>query len=77
VDKKIAHKIRELETKEREEKKSKRTNGTQLTQAKQATQREIEKEDRTKFNDAWFVATIKAINERFHNNFRVGFQAHL
>jgi hypothetical protein len=76
VDKNIVHKIRELKTKEREEKKS-RTKGTQLTQAKQATQRKIDKEDKTKFNDAWFVATIKAISERFHNNFRVGFQAHL
>jgi hypothetical protein len=64
-----------LFTKEREEKRSIKTKGTQFTQAKQAIQRKIDKEDRTKFNDAWFAATIMAISERFHNNFRVGFQA--
>jgi hypothetical protein len=75
MDKKIVHKIRELFTKEREEKRLRRTKGTQFTQAKQAIQRKIDKEDRAKFNDAWFAATIKATSERFHNNFRIWFQA--
>jgi hypothetical protein len=40
------------------------------------TQRNVEKINRARFNNAWFVATVKAIGERFHNNFRVGFRAH-
>jgi len=36
----------------------------------------LKKTNRSKFNDAWFVAIVKVNNETFHNNFKVGFQAH-
>jgi hypothetical protein len=32
--------------------------------------------DITKFNQLWFAIVIKAIGEKFHNNFKVGFWAH-
>ncbi len=76
MDKKITKKLREQKVKEREKKRSKRVEGTQLTQAKQTTQRRIEKEDRTKFNETWFVTFIRAIGERFHNNFGTKYQTH-
>jgi len=36
----------------------------------------VEKEQKTKFNQAWSTIVIRAANECFHNNFKVGFQAH-
>jgi hypothetical protein len=36
----------------------------------------IEKEDRVKFNEAWFSISIKVAGERLHNNFRARYQAH-
>ncbi len=39
-------------------------------------QRNVEKEDRARFNNAWYVATFKDISERIHNNFRAWFKAH-
>jgi hypothetical protein len=67
MDKKAMDKVRELKAKERQEKKSKRFQDT-LTLVKRATQRIIEKEQRTKFNQAF-----KATGECFHNNFRARF----
>ncbi len=32
--------------------------------------------DRARFNNAQSTIAIKAINERFYNNFKVGFKAH-
>jgi hypothetical protein len=37
---------------------------------------ELRKTNRSKFNDAWFVAIIKVNSETFHNNFKAGFQIH-
>ncbi len=69
MDKEIVDKLREQKNKKGEMKRSRKVEGTQFTQAKQTTQRRIEKEDRTKFNEAWFVISIRATGERFHNNF--------
>jgi hypothetical protein len=74
VDKEIVEKIKELKSKEKNEKRSWRVEGA-FTQAQQATQRIIEKENRVKFNDTWSIASVKAISENFHNNFRVGIWA--
>jgi hypothetical protein len=38
--------------------------------------RNVEKEDKARFNNAWFVAAIKVVGEQFHNNFRARFRAH-
>ncbi len=46
-----------------------------LTTTKKTTQRNVEKKYRVRFNNAWFVTTIKAINEQLHKNFRVRFRA--
>jgi hypothetical protein len=43
---------------------------------RKTTQRDVEKEDKAKFNNAWFAAVVKVTGERFHNNFKVGFKAH-
>jgi hypothetical protein len=74
VDKEIVDKIRELKSKEQNEKRSWKVEGA-FTQAQQATQREIEKDNGVKFNDTWSIASVRAISENFHNNFRVGFWA--
>jgi hypothetical protein len=55
-------KIKEQKTKEREEKISIWVEHT-LTPTKRITQRNVEKEDRARFNNAWFVAIVKAIGE--------------
>ncbi len=39
-------------------------------------QKNVEKEDKARFNNAWFAIAVKAANERFYNNFRAGFRAH-
>jgi hypothetical protein len=31
----------------------------------------IEKKDKVKFNEAWFITSIRVVVERFHNNFKV------
>jgi hypothetical protein len=30
-------------------------------------------DNKTKFNDAWFVVVVKVVSEKFHNNFRIGY----
>jgi len=37
-------------------------------------QKNVEKEDKARFNNAWFATII--IGERFHNNFRAWFRAY-
>ncbi len=76
MDKEITDKLREQNVKKRGKKRFKRAKGTQLTQVEQVAQRRIEKEDKTKFNEAWFATFIKVIGKRFHNNFRTSYQAH-
>jgi hypothetical protein len=39
-------------------------------------QKNVEKKDRTRFNNAWFATTIKVDDERFHNNFKARLRAH-
>ncbi len=72
MDKEVMDKVKEFKIKVGEEKKSKRFQDT-FTPTKQATQRIIEKEQITKFNQAWSITTVKATNECFQNNFRIGF----
>jgi hypothetical protein len=72
MDKEVTDKVRVLKIKEGEEKKSRRFQDT-LTPTKQSAQRIIEKEQRTKFIQAWSTTTIKATSECFQNNFRAGF----
>ncbi len=72
MDKEVMDKVKEFKIKPKEEKKSKRFQDT-FTPTKQATQRIIEKEQRTKFNQTWSITTIKVTNECFQNNFRAGF----
>ncbi len=72
VDKEIIDKTKKLKSKGKNERKSWRVKGT-FIQAQQTTQRRIEKENRVKFNDTWSITGVRAISERFHNNFRVGF----
>jgi hypothetical protein len=72
VDKEIVYKIRELKSKEKNEKRSWRVQGA-FTQVQEVIQRRIEKEYRVKFNDTWSIVSVRAIGERFHNNFRVRF----
>ncbi len=72
MDNKIVDKIREFKTKKKEEKKSRKVEGT-FTQVEWATQRIIEKDNKVKFNDAWFVV-VKVVSEKFHNNFRIGYR---
>ncbi len=63
--------------KQRKRGKQSRKFESTLTQAKKTIKRKIEKDkNRSKFNDAWFVAIVKVNSETFHNNFKVGFQAH-
>ncbi len=61
-----------MQSKEKNERRSWRVEGT-FIQVQQAIQRRIEKENKVKFNDTWSIASVKAIGERFHNNFRLGF----
>jgi hypothetical protein len=72
MDKEATNKVRELKAKEKEEKISKRFQNT-LTPVEQATQRIIEKEQETKFNQTWSTTTFKATSEHFHNNFKARF----
>lgn len=72
MDKEVTNKVRELKIKEGEEKKSRRFQD-KFTPTKRIAQRIIEKEQRTKFNQAWSTITIKTTSECFQNNFRVGF----
>ncbi len=75
LEKKNIDKIREQKTKEKQEKRSRRVEHT-FTPTKKTIIRNVEKENRARFNNAWFVATIKAVSERFCNNFRVRFRVH-
>jgi hypothetical protein len=72
LDKEATDKVRELKAKEKEEKRSKRFQDT-LTLTERATQRIIEKEQKTMFNQAWSTTTFKATGEYFHNNFKARF----
>jgi hypothetical protein len=73
MDKEVMDKVKELKIKVGEEKKSKRFQDTFIP-TKQATQRIIEKEQRTKFNQAWSITTIKATSECFQNNLEQDFE---
>jgi hypothetical protein len=44
-----------------------------LTQVEQITQRRMKNENIMKFHDTWSATTIRAICERFHNFYKVGF----
>ncbi len=46
-----------------------------LTTTKKTIQRNVEKKYRVKFNNAWFVTTIRVVSEQFHKNFKVRFRA--
>jgi len=70
LEKKVANKIKEQKTKEREEKISRRVEHT-LTPMESVVQKNVEKKDKALFNNAWFVTTIRAISEIFHNNFKI------
>jgi hypothetical protein len=74
-DKKVMDKVKELKIKEREEKRWKRFQDT-LIPTKRTTQRIIEKEQRTKFNQAWSTTIVKATSESFQNNFKARFWTH-
>jgi hypothetical protein len=76
MDRKIMDKLKEQKVKEREKKRSRRAKGTQLTQAKQTIQRIIDKENKVKFDEAWFVTSIRVVGERFHNNFETRYRIH-
>ncbi len=76
MNKKITNKLREQKVKEREKERSKRAEGTQFTQVKRASQRKIENEDKAKFNEAWFVTSIRVVGKKIHNNFRTGYRTH-
>jgi len=54
VDKEILEKIKKFKAKEKEEKTWKQVQDT-FTQVKEIVQRNIEKEDRTKFNQPWLL----------------------
>jgi hypothetical protein len=70
MDKEVVDKVKELKTKKKEERRSRKVEGT-FTQAERTFQRRIEKDNRTKFNDASSIV-IKALGERFHNNLKLG-----
>ncbi len=40
-------------------------------------QTSIEKEDKTTLNKKWSINAIRVVGGWFHNNFRIGFWAHL
>ncbi len=69
-------KIKEQKEKGKEKEKISKWAEHTFTITKKTTQRNVEKKNRARFNNAWFVIAIRAINEKFHNNFRVGFRAH-
>ncbi len=71
MDKEVVEKIKELKAKEKE-RTLKRVEST-LTQSEWTTQRRIEKDNRIKFNDVWFIIVVRINNERFHKNVKVGF----
>ncbi len=55
-------KIKEQKTKERKKKRSIWVEHT-LTPIEKIDQKNVEKEDITRLNNAWFVATVRAIGE--------------
>jgi hypothetical protein len=71
MDKEVADKIKELQTKKKEERRSRKVEGT-FTELERTFQRRIEKDNRTKFNDASSIVIVKVLGERFHNNLRIG-----
>jgi hypothetical protein len=71
MDKEVVDKIKELQTKKKEERISRRVEGT-FTKAERKFQRRIEKDNRTKFNDASSIVIVMVVGERFHNNLRIG-----
>jgi len=64
MDKEVTDKVRELKIKKVEEKWLRRFQDT-LTPTKQTTQRIIEKEQKTKFNQVWFTIAFKDTSECF------------
>jgi hypothetical protein len=76
LEKEVVDKIREQKAKKREEKKSRWVEHT-FTPMEKVTQKNVEKENKVQFNNAWFVTVVRATSERFHNNFKARFRAHL
>jgi len=75
LEKKIANKIKEQKTKEREEKTSRKVEHTP-TPMERVVQKNVENEDKYRFNNAWFVIVVRVAGEKFDNNFKAGFKAH-
>ncbi len=75
MDKEILDKFKKFKAKEKEEKIWKQVQDT-FTQVKQIVQRNIEKEDRTKFNQPWSITIIKVVGEWLHNYFKASSQMH-
>ncbi len=58
----IVYKISEQKIKEREEKKSRQVEHTFIP-VERAAQRNVKKEDRARFNNAWSIVVVRAANE--------------
>jgi hypothetical protein len=75
IGEKVGNKIKEHKAKEREEKRSRHVEDTP-TLMERVTQKNVEIEDKDRFNNAWFIAVARIASEKFHNNFKAGFRAH-
>jgi len=73
MDKKVANEIKELKSKEKENQEKLIIH---LPKLRKQFKGELRKTNRSKFNDAWFVAIVKINSETFHNNFKAMFQTH-
>ncbi len=60
MEKEVVDIIREEKVKEREEKISRQVKHTHIPM-KRASQRNVEKEDRTRFNNAWSIIAVKVL----------------
>ncbi len=73
---KVANFFYKVKTKNNEEKRYKHVQNT-LNQAEHTSWRTIEKEDKAKLNQTWYmsyVVIVRVANEQFHNDFKVGFE---
>ncbi len=75
MDKKVANEIKEFKSKEKEKENQEKLI-IHLPKLRKQFKGELRKTNRSKFNDAWFVAIVKINSETFHNNFKAVFQAH-
>jgi hypothetical protein len=66
---------RKLKTKEREEKRFNKVQHM-ITQKEQIAKKSIEKQNKATFNKSWSTIAIRVVGKRFHNNFKLRFQAH-